>query len=278
MLALGPKLLNFYLVKGERTERLPKSLGVQSGQSGCRGRFNNALCVGVGDINLEFAQNTQNTAWACSETEDYGRMPGGERWMNTVLREFFDALNDEEKKFVPVLQADNLGIMLRAAINELDWYSYNLGRSETPTEEQQEHFYLLNIGVPRLIKIALEARPSFDAPTVTFRRSRQITLSALQAASGLGMIEHGRRVAQTVMSGLCEIQRLQDRSYLITLPPFIPDDDYYERAVFQHYRSAHRDLFYKKLFESELGPASDERGGTPPVGISLSIRESLYRL
>lgn len=168
------------------------------------------------------------------------------------VREFFDVLTEQEGKFAARIVADNLGIILRAAINELDWYSYNLARAEEPTFDQQEQFYLLHLGATRLIKLALEGRPSFDVPTVLFRRDRSITIPVLEIAAGLGMIEHGRRVAQTAMAGLGTVERTGLTEFLVTLPPVLPDDEYYERAVAEHFDAIARENF-EELLHSDIG-------------------------
>lgn len=168
------------------------------------------------------------------------------------VREFFDALTQQEKKFAERLATDNLGLFIRAAINELDWYSYNLARAEEPTFDQQEQFYLLHLGVTRLIKLALEGRRSFDVPTVLFRRDRSITIPVLEIAAGLGMIEHGRRVAQAAMTGLGTVDRTGPQEFLVTLPPVLPDDEYYERAVAEHFDAIAREDF-EELLRSEIG-------------------------
>lgn len=170
----------------------------------------------------------------------------------THLKLFIEALNEEEKQFLPVLASDNLGLLLRSAINELDWYEYNLPRIVDPTSQQEEQFYLLRLGVTRLVKLSLEARPSFDAPTVTFCRDRHLAESTLQICSDLGMIEHGRRVAQAVLTGVCRIDLVGDREFVITLPASIPDEDHYERVVSRHYRTEARKRF-AALLESRYG-------------------------
>lgn len=172
--------------------------------------------------------------------------------MESPLSQFFEALNAQEREFIPGLAADKLGLILRSAINELDWYNYNLSRSENPTSDQQEHLYLLRLGVVRLIKLSLEARPSFDVPTVTFRREPQISIPVLEIVGGLGMIEHGRRVAQTVSAGLCRIERKGENNFLITLPSVIPDDEYYERAMSEHYKIESRKNF-SRILQSDFG-------------------------
>jgi hypothetical protein len=158
----------------------------------------------------------------------------------TVLQRFFESLNGEESKFIPTLAADNLGILLRCAINELDWYYYNLIRTENPSDEQREQFYILQLGVIRFIKLALDARKSFDVPTVTTVRRSELTVPVLEIASALGMIQHGRRVAQTIAQGIGSILEVAQNQFEITLPQEILDDDYYERAVLEHYKSETR--------------------------------------
>ena len=167
--------------------------------------------------------------------------------MNKDIGAFLNALICEESKFIPTLASDSLGLLLRAGINELDWYIYNLLREERPSTEQIEHSYLLQLGVPRLIGLALQARPSFDIPTVTFRRHPNLTSQALKICAGLGVIEHGRRVAQSVKAGLGQIEQLSGFEFRITLPAFLPNDEHYEDAVAEHYRSASAQLLSESL-------------------------------
>ena len=172
--------------------------------------------------------------------------------MDTPLKQFLDALNIQERAFIPKLASDNLGLILRSAVNELDWYHYNLTQTDNPTEEQEEQFYLLRLGVTRLIKLALNARPSFDVPTVMFCRTPSISIPVLEIVAGLGMIEHGRRIAQTIPTGLCHIECTGDNEFLLTLPSVIPDDEYYKRVVSEHYRAEYRKLI-SNLLQSDFG-------------------------
>jgi len=167
--------------------------------------------------------------------------------MDSPLKQFFDALDAEESTFIPHLVADKLGLILRSAVNELDWYYYNLARTDKPTNAQKEQFYLLQLGVTRLIKLSFDARPSFDVPNVAFRRTRCITIPVLEITAALGMIEHGRRIAQTVATGLCCIKRTGEKEFLITLPSVIPDDEYYERTVLEYYQAQYRRIISKLL-------------------------------
>ena len=163
--------------------------------------------------------------------------------MSAPLKKFFDALNVEESKFIPNLAKDNLGIFLRCAINELDRYYYNLVRADEPNEEQQEQFYILQLGVTRLIQLALDARKTFDVPVVMFTRRRELTVTVLEMVSALGMIQHGRRVAQTIALGVGKIEQVGENEFLITFPENLIDDDYYEKSVLQHYIFESRRMF-----------------------------------
>jgi hypothetical protein len=179
--------------------------------------------------------------------------------MDTALKQFFDALTIQESAFKPQLASDQLGLILRSAVNELDWYYYNLVRTDNPTDDQEEQFYLLQLGVTRLIQLSLDARPTFDAQNVTFCRTPSISIPVLEITNGLGMIEHGRRIAQAVSSGRFIIERTGENEFQITLPSVISDDDYYERTVLQHYRTQSRWKFtegmrflYGKKLETEV--------------------------
>src|SRR3954447_25157102 len=115
-----------------------------------------------------------------------------------LLDDFRDALAAEEAMAIAALAKDNLGILLRGAINEFDWYYYNLRRTEEPSPEQELQFYILQLGINRIVKLALESRPHFDVPVIMFPRDPELTARALGFLSGLGFIEHGRRVADSV--------------------------------------------------------------------------------
>lgn len=147
-----------------------------------------------------------------------------------VLKSFFQALNDEEEKVLPFLKNDNVGLLLRCAINELDLYYYNNVRGERG-EKEQELLYIMQIGVSRLIKLSLESRDCFDATALTFKRHADLAMDALTIASTLGIIQHGRRVAQFVSKGTGKIEKMNDKCFYITLPSSIEDEEFYERVL-----------------------------------------------
>ncbi|MGF6872726.1 hypothetical protein [Paraburkholderia sp. MM5477-R1] len=181
--------------------------------------------------------------------------------MSTSVSEFFDALNAQETTFISELASDTRGLILKAAINELDWYYYNLSqRDEAATLDQTEQFYLLQLGVARLIKLSLEASPAFSVPSLMFQRDPAIALPVLQIVGGLGMIEHGRRIAQSASTGLCSIERTGENEFQIRVPSVIPDDEYYERSIAEHYRAQSRRRM-EQLFESEFARQRGEEVG-----------------
>jgi hypothetical protein len=155
--------------------------------------------------------------------------------MNTI-KNFFSALNTEEDKVRQILSKDNLGLLLRAAINELDLYDYNMRNTGDTTPEQEEHHYIYTIGTTRLIQLSLESRSSFEVPTITFCRDKSTSIKTLELVMKLGFIEHGRRVAQTVSAGIGSIKQSTIDTFTITLPDVIADEEYYEKTIASHYK------------------------------------------
>jgi hypothetical protein len=181
--------------------------------------------------------------------------------MSEILREFFEALNVEEAQFGPHFAADNLGLTLRSAINELDWYYYSISNNPEPSVEEEETFYLMQLGVARLMKIALESRGAFDAPTVMFVRRPRISTPVLEMISGLGIIEHGRRVAQSIHFGMGTVERSPEGRYNFTLSAGLLDDEQYDRSIYEHYISQVRKEFFESL-QSEMGREIREKVST----------------
>lgn len=170
------------------------------------------------------------------------------------LKRFYECLTEQEEMFHQEFGRDNLGVMLRSAINEVDWYLYNYLESSHVTVEQQEHAYLLTLGITRLVKVALESREKFDVPVVMFRRDSENALRILEVLAGLGTVEHGRRVAQTVAAGIGEIEEVGTQDFVVTLPPEVPDNEFYEREISEHYRH----IFNLKVRELSMEVVTEE--------------------
>lgn len=170
----------------------------------------------------------------------------------SIVREFFKALNEEEAKFVARLAEDRLGLQLRCALSELDWICYNIQRAEEQSFEHQEHHYILQLGVTRLIYLALSARPSFDVPFVSFPRWLELSKAVLETASALGMIQHGRRVAQSVAMGVGKISRGEKGEFKVELPEKLINESGHERDVLEGFtsESSHR---FQSVLQTKFG-------------------------
>jgi hypothetical protein len=131
--------------------------------------------------------------------------------MVELLKNFLRAIDAEEESVRKMLAADRIGLMLRAALSELDYYYYRLkSQGGEATEEQEWQFYILMLGATRLVRLALESREKFDAPTLTFQRTEQTANAALVPIAHLGFIEHGRRVSDAVWGGLGLVEQVGD--------------------------------------------------------------------
>lgn len=163
--------------------------------------------------------------------------------MSSPVSNFFEALNKEEAKLAARVAGDRLGIQLRCALNELDWYCYNFARAKDSTYEQQVHYYILQLGVVRLIHLALSSRPSFDVPVVSFPRQPELSRAVLEMASALGMIQHGRRIAQYVAMGVGEISEGERGEFHVKLPDKLANNSGHEQDVLDGFTLKSRQRF-----------------------------------
>lgn len=169
-----------------------------------------------------------------------------------VLREFLDRLLTEEAAIRNQLRSDRLGLTLRVAVNELDWYHYNYNRQSETTQEQNEQYYILSLGVPRLISLMFGIHPDFAVPTITLRRQGELSRQVLEIAAHLGFIEHGRRNAETVQIGRSRMIRSTNGRYEFVLPSSLLDEAAHERDIETHFQRETRRL-RQELLESDQG-------------------------
>ncbi|POR45557.1 hypothetical protein [Bosea psychrotolerans] len=171
------------------------------------------------------------------------------------LREFYDCLNREEADLAANIATDGLGLLMRVAINELDLNFERVGRGDEIGDADHEREYVMRIGVIRIIKLAMQAHPRFEAPTLTFQRNMTYSLPVLSLISKAGAIEHGRRVAQSLRAKSGRIERLSDR-FRIVLPSKLTDLELHERELDRHYVEQHREMFargYEALVDAQIG-------------------------
>lgn len=186
--------------------------------------------------------------------------------MSSAISNFFEALNKEEARLAPRLAGDRLGIQLRCALSELDWHHYNITRTQEPTYEQQESYYILQLGVVRLIHLALSSRPAFDVPMVSFPRQSELSGAVLEIASALGMIQHGRRVAQYVAMGVGEISEDEQGEFNVKLPERLVNSSGHEKDVLDGFTFESRKWFERAM---QAGPFRKEE---------RKVEEKLYDL
>src|SRR5690606_29833724 len=111
---------------------------------------------------------------------------------------------------------------------------------------------LMRLGVVRIIKLAMQAHPQFDAPTVTIQRDLALSTAVLSLIGVAGAIEHGRRVAQSLMAKGGRIENLSDR-FRIVLPAKLADLELHEREL-DRFEVGHYRRVLEEGYEAVVGP------------------------
>lgn len=158
------------------------------------------------------------------------------------LREFFDALNREETVIREWIAEDAFGLRMRLAINELDLELEGALRTGRETGADEERAYLMRLGVNRLVKLALDAHPSFAAPTWTLQRDGKAAAAIASRILDLGRIDHGRRIAQSLVAAGGRVEMARGR-FRIVLPEDVVDREVHERDLDRHYYERRREEF-----------------------------------
>ena len=133
------------------------------------------------------------------------------------------------------IAGDAYGLVMRIAINELDLELEGVFRRDPSSEKDRERGYLMRLGASRVIKLALDAHQKFIAPTWTVRRELEASGPVLSLIMDLGKIDHGRRVAQTLLFRSGRIEKESGSSYRIILPELLIDHESHERKLDEHY-------------------------------------------
>ncbi|WP_375790738.1 hypothetical protein ACE102_25690 [Bradyrhizobium sp. vgs-9] len=151
-----------------------------------------------------------------------------------IIREFQAELVREEESVSRNLASDQLGMAFRAAINELDWYVWNYAQQDEPTKEQEEQYLIISLGVSRLVRLSMQLHSGFPVPALTFRRQNGPYREVLTVISHLGFIQHGRRIAETALVGICQVRRGDEGRYEFVFPTGILDHGAVEEDVRSH--------------------------------------------
>jgi len=173
--------------------------------------------------------------------------------MNETLLAFVEELRLEEQSIAASLATDKLGIIFRVALNELDWYSYNILQASELSRDLAEHWYMLRRGVARIVKLSSEINAAFSVPTITLRRQSELSRKVLEITCHLGFIQHGRQMADIVHAGRCKIERTTETTFDFRLPEKLIDSEAHERDVTDHYRSEARRIRIEALENTTEG-------------------------
>ncbi len=177
---------------------------------------------------------------------------GDWRQVTDSLREFYESLNREERALAAEVATDRLGLLMRIAVNELDLDFEGVGLGTEATETDHERSYLMRIGVVRIIKLAMQAHDRFDAPTVTMQRDFTYSGAVLSLIGVAGVIEHGRRVAQSLTAKGGRVEKLPDR-FCIVLPAKLTDLELHEREL-DHLHRGHYRRRFAEGYDAFVGP------------------------
>ncbi len=151
-----------------------------------------------------------------------------------IIRDFLNGLAREEEGLQRIIRLDRVGIAFRTAINELGWYDWNY-RQQEPTEEQEEQYYLLSLGVSRLVLLAMQIHGGYPVPALTFRRGCRRSGEVLSLVTHLGFIQHGRRVSDAAFAGFCDVARSAEGRFEFILPAGIINHGAVEDDVTNHF-------------------------------------------
>lgn len=173
---------------------------------------------------------------------------------------FMSALKAEEELVRKGLSSDRMGFFPVYAMREYDFFFNRFkeiahGDSD---EEMEEMYYLLRLGLPRGLALALSVRDQYDVPTLMPVHNESLAAKARETIVRLGMIEHGRRLAVASKIGELRLRRTSQRSYEFTLPSTWVDYDRYEEAVEQHFAEQGRKRYFGEYKRSKATQGLEE--------------------
>lgn len=151
-----------------------------------------------------------------------------------IAKELLLKFDTEDASVQALMRDDAFGLVLLTALKESDYYYYNLVRNEE-TERSSEHFYLIYLGLPQLIRNAFVSCKSYLVPTLTFRSDESLIKGSFERLARLGMIQHGRRMCFGAIAGECEIFKVNDTLYEFYLPKELFNYEGHEGEVQRHY-------------------------------------------
>jgi hypothetical protein len=111
--------------------------------------------------------------------------------------------------------------------------------------------YISQLGVVRIIQLAMEAHLKFEAPAMTIPREPNTSAAVLSLIGVAGAIQHGRRVAQSLAVRGTRVEKLPNR-FRIVLPAKLPDLELHERELERFHEGRHKARFARD-HEANIG-------------------------
>ena len=155
--------------------------------------------------------------------------------------EFLSRIEQEEAAICRLLAEDSLGLGMLTAIKEFDFYFYNLVRN-AESETTQEHFYLMRLGLPRMLEKLLSNVPRFRVPVVTFRSDDLMISAVLGMVARFGFMEHGRRMCQASLAGECTLHKINETLFEFRLPKVLHNYEAIEAYIDAHYQQQMKEV------------------------------------
>ncbi len=146
---------------------------------------------------------------------------------------------------------------MRVVINELDLAAESTVDPSSERRCSEETFTILRFGATRIIKLAFEAHEVFDYPAVTCRRNERYSFPALEIMRRAGTVEHGRRIAQSLLAKGGSIALSSD-GFEITLPNVLWNEEAHEADLQSLHKAHERSSFSKKFAATTDGEMQDQ--------------------
>ena len=148
-----------------------------------------------------------------------------------LLRDFLTQLQTEEETQKDRLKLDHRGLLMRIALNELDWHAYILHKQIKPTREVMEQAHVVGLGLARIVSLMLRLHETFTMATITTRREERLLEGVLDVATLLGFVEQGRRIAEQAWAGMAQITQREPNIFDFDLPSKFIDTRSHERDM-----------------------------------------------
>lgn len=161
--------------------------------------------------------------------------------MQGDLKSFRASLDEAASVATEFLANDENGVYLKAALTEFDLLRSRSGEGAEMDEGNANTYFFLSMGISRFVSIALSSVDRFSHPTINFCRIDSIALRVQWMLSWLGVLEHGRRLAQAVANGYFDISISADGSYDIVRAKEAEENRSSEVDIFNDYNSQYRE-------------------------------------